>query len=372
MNITVVTTWLPTAVAPSSGSFVVNDCTAIHQAGADVRIIHLVPPHQDDGTRHVMLNGMKVLRIPFTPSSPASVLAVYEPLRRALEGSTIVHSMAMSSLIPLTVLDICGEMDTHWVHTEHWSGLTNPDTLGPVLTLGRHVIERLEQRPDVVTAVCEYLAQPLSRLRHAAPTVVVPCIVEPRTDLTPSPLSTEQIAMVSVGGLVERKNPMMCLETLEALLALGQDATMTFVGDGPLRAMIDDYCASRSQLAQRVTITGIIPHHQVPHYLADADVFIGPTRGDNFFVSAAEAIVSGRPVVVSDAGGQTEYVTDTNGRILPIDANAEQWAHSVVECVTLARSQGKESAQAIAATIGDRFSSSTVGQQYCDIYRQLL
>ena len=58
MRVTVVTTWLPTAVAPSSGSFVVRDCLAMAQAGQDLRIIHLVPPHQDDGTRRTTIEGL--------------------------------------------------------------------------------------------------------------------------------------------------------------------------------------------------------------------------------------------------------------------------------------------------------------------------
>ena len=95
--------------------------------------------------------------------------------------------------------------------------------------------------------------------------------------------------------------------------------------------------------------------------LARADVFIGPTRGDNFFVSAAEAITSGRPVVVSDAGGQTEYVTDANGTVLPLGADSRQWADAVVETVERLAPRG---AAAIAATIGERFSSAQVGAAY--------
>ena len=34
--------------------------------------------------------------------------------------------------------------------------------------------------------------------------------------------------------------------------------------------------------------------------LARADLFLGPTRSDNFYVSAAEAVVSGRPVVAEE------------------------------------------------------------------------
>ena len=76
MRVTVVTTWLPTDRAPSSGSFVLRDSAAIRDAGQDVRIIHLVPPHQDDGARHRTLEGMRVLSIPMKPSNPLSVAPV--------------------------------------------------------------------------------------------------------------------------------------------------------------------------------------------------------------------------------------------------------------------------------------------------------
>ena len=101
--------------------------------------------------------------------------------------------------------------------------------------------------------------------------------------------------------------------------------------------------------------------------LARANVFIGPTRGDNFFVSAAEAITSGRPVVVSDAGGQTEYVTPDNGTVLPLGADSRQWADAVIDAVERLAPRG---ARRIADTIGERFSSARVGAAYRRLHEE--
>ena len=167
--------------------------------------------------------------------------------------------------------------------------------------------------------------------------------------------------MVTVGGLVERKAPMACLDVLAEMTARGIPATMTFVGEGPLRADIEERLAADPALGERTRLTGNLDSTGVRAELARADVFIGPTRGDNFFVSAAEAITSGRPVVVSDAGGQSEYVTDANGTVLPLGADSRQWADAVVETVERLAPRG---AAAIAATIGERFSSAQVGAAY--------
>ena len=148
MRVTVVTTWLPTDRAPSSGSFVLRDSAAIRDAGQDVRIIHLVPPHQDDGARHRTLEGIRVLSIPMKPSNPLSVARAADRLRPALKGTDVLHSMAMSSLLPLTALDHARALTLPWVHTEHWSGLTNPDTLSPALRAAIPVVGHGLARPD--------------------------------------------------------------------------------------------------------------------------------------------------------------------------------------------------------------------------------
>ena len=143
---------------------------------------------------------------------------------------------------------------------------------------------------------------------------------------------------------------------------------MTFVGEGPLRADIEERLATDPALGERTRLTGNLDAAGVRVELARADVFIGPTRGDNFFVSAAEAITSGRPVVVSDAGGQTEYVTDANGTVLPLGAGSRQWADAVVETVERLAPRG---AASIAATIGDSFSSAQVGAAYRRLHEEV-
>ena len=284
MRVTVVTTWLPTDRAPSSGSFVLRDSAAIRDAGQDVRIIHLVPPHQDDGARHRTLEGMRVLSIPMKPSNPLSVARASDRLHPALTGTDVLHSMAMSTLLPLTALDHARALTLPWVHTEHWSGLTNPDTLGPALRAAIPVVGHGLARPDLVTAVCEYLAAPIRALRRGLPTAVVPCIVEPQDAVSEPPggESAGSINMVTVGGLVERKDPMACLDVLTELTSRGIPATMTFVGEGPLRADIEERLTADPALGERTRLTGNLDSEGVRAELAHADVFIGPTRGHHW------------------------------------------------------------------------------------------
>ena len=95
MRVVAVTTWFPTEVAPSRGSFVVRDLHAIARH-AEVSLVHLVPPADDDGSRRLVHEGIDVLRIPMDPKRPDQVLAASRALSRALRGADLVHSMAFS------------------------------------------------------------------------------------------------------------------------------------------------------------------------------------------------------------------------------------------------------------------------------------
>lgn len=78
----------------------------------------------------------------------------------------------------------------------------------------------------------------------------------------------------------------------------------------------------------------------------------------------AEAIVSGRPVVVGSTGGQGEYIDERVGTTVDVQT-AEAYADAVER--VLARAEGL-SAHVIAATVGDRFEAEQVAAGYQAAY----
>lgn len=366
MRITAVTTWFPTLLAPARGSFVVRDLHAIARLH-EVRLVHLVPPADDDGTRRLQHAGIEVLRIPMDPKNPLSVAYAARKLGPALAGAQLVHTMAFSTLLPFSVPPLGGRPDAPWVHTEHWSALTTPETLPRPAQLALPAAARLLSGPDTVTAVCDFLAAPIRAVRGKQETRIVPCIVEP---FPPAPRRSREdgtVRLVSVGGLIDRKDPLLALETVAELVRRGVDAQLTWVGDGPLRAAVEERAAA-ADLDGRITLTGTQNIDGVREQLAQADIFLGPTKADNFFVSAAEAVVAGRPCVVGDTGGQSEYLTEKTG-LLVSSRRPQDWADAVVELDAATR---ETSAEQIAATIGDAFSTAQVAAGYNAAYRSAI
>jgi glycogen synthase len=106
---------------------------------------------------------------------------------------------------------------------------------------------------------------------------------------------------------------------LRALPLLPPVATVTLVGDGPERAAL---CRLADELgvADRVTVTGFVPHGMVPGLLAGADVVVLPSRYEELGTALVEAMAAGRPVVAARVGGIPELVRDgVDGLLVPPD-----------------------------------------------------
>jgi glycosyltransferase involved in cell wall biosynthesis len=84
-----------------------------------------------------------------------------------------------------------------------------------------------------------------------------------------------------------------------------------------------DYVREMRQLAEakgimpRAIFTGPLYDEQKKSVLVDCDVFALPSRYENFANSVAEAIVCGRPVIITDSCGISEFVVDQVGLVIP-------------------------------------------------------
>lgn len=80
--------------------------------------------------------------------------------------------------------------------------------------------------------------------------------------------------------------------------------------------------AQRSGAGDRIIFPGALYDREKFDALADADVFVLPSRYENFANAAAEAMACGVPVIVSDACGISSLVAGKAGLIVPPRAEA--------------------------------------------------
>jgi len=368
MRVLAVTTWLPTRARPHLGAFVLRDARALADAGHEVALVHLVSPGQlgDWGREglpgeEATPQGIPVTRVLMSTTSPHQIAAAGHRLARWSSGADVVHTMAFSTLLALSWWRPRGP----WVHTEHWSGLSAAHLLPPTQRATLPWLRRLLRRPDVVTTVTESLAQPVRDVRGEHPTTVVPCIAQRPTPVVPRRTDPDPLRLVSVGDLIERKNPLLAVDTVAELTRRGIAGQLRFVGQGRLAQQVRDR-AAQLEVSDRIELVGPADAAGVAAELAEADVFLGPTRGENFYVACAEAVLAGRPVVVGAAGGHPAYL-DQRVAVCVHDADPVAYAQAVVEVM---ERSAQMSAEQVSDTIGERFSPSAVAGGYAEAYME--
>lgn len=123
------------------------------------------------------------------------------------------------------------------------------------------------------------------------------------------------LRFIYVGGIKELKGVYYLLEAFKGISS--DIATLTIVGDYDDSEDIQEYIPY-------VKITGRIPHSEIQNVLKEADVFIFPSLGDSFALSAMEAASCGLPLIVSTNTGMCDLMTEREQGLIIDYQSSEQ------------------------------------------------
>jgi glycosyltransferase involved in cell wall biosynthesis len=362
MRVLVVTTWYPSRLNPVRGVFVQRQVEAVARRH-DVTVVHL--SRVDEGRPAPSAGGrpdVVVHHVPWTMTDPRSLLRSVGALRRIAvsQRPDVLHSMVFSALPHGRAA--ARSARAPWVHSEHWSGISDPASVHPawrVIAPGAKVLYR---RPDVVTAVSGYLQRAITRHARRDRVVVVPNVVEGPQRLVPAPTG-EPLRLLAVGNLVPSKSPVLAVQTLAELRRRGVDARLHWVGTGRLEVHVRE-AADRLGVADHLQLPGRVPPDQVGAEYDACQVFLLPTLHETFCVVAAEAVLHGRPVVVGATGGQRDFVTPDVGALV-----ADQSAAAYADAVLSVRERFAEADPSrVAAPLAERFSPDAVADGFDAAY----
>ena len=124
--------------------------------------------------------------------------------------------------------------------------------------------------------------------------------------------------VVSLGALIPRKGHDIAIDAVAALPGV----TLLIAGEGPERSALQARIESL-KLGDRVRLLGSLPHADLPALLAAADVMALASASEGLANAWVEALACGTPIVITDAGGAGEVVSDpAYGRIAARNAGA--------------------------------------------------
>ncbi|MBV9468814.1 MAG: glycosyltransferase family 4 protein, partial [Abitibacteriaceae bacterium] len=149
------------------------------------------------------------------------------------------------------------------------------------------------------------------------------------------PALDNEMRLLSVGRLVEKKGFRVLLDALSVLQWQGHQFQTTIIGDGPLQ---QELVARKNVLglAEQVTFTGAQTQAEVRAAMAQANCFVLPAiiahDGDRDGLPNVllEAAASGLPLVSTNTGGITDFLDASTGRLCPA-GNAEALAATLLQ-----------------------------------------
>lgn len=127
---------------------------------------------------------------------------------------------------------------------------------------------------------------------------------------------TEKTRIVSVGRLVKQKGYDRLLDIAGCLKNEGFDFELVLVGKGAEEESLKKQ-AERLGIAECVTFTGFVDN---PYkYMQSADFLVFPSRAEGYSTVVTEAVILGKPIVVSDCSGMREILGDSEYGIITKD-----------------------------------------------------
>jgi glycosyltransferase involved in cell wall biosynthesis len=172
-------------------------------------------------------------------------------------------------------------------------------------------------------------------------------------------------------GELRQKKGLATLLSAYAHTAKKMPVVLLVVGEireGEDRKLFDEFRSANPQLP--ITITGHIPHKDLPAYYSLMDVFVHPSLRDGMPNAVLEAMACGKTVIATPVGGMLDVIQDdVNGFFVNVN-DAEGLAEKMAEVLGQSEKRETVGRSAREAVLG-QFTLEKELQANLEIYRSL-
>ncbi len=139
-----------------------------------------------------------------------------------------------------------------------------------------------------------------------------------------------EIIVISVGRLVKRKGFDIAIRAIASLSK--KNVRYVIIGDGPEEESLVTL-AKELGIADKVNFKGFLTEEKKYQYLKNSDIYLLTSIHEGFGICLMEAMYAGLPIVATDSGGQTDFMTEgTNALFVPV-ADISRTADKLTELV---------------------------------------
>jgi glycosyltransferase involved in cell wall biosynthesis len=178
----------------------------------------------------------------------------------------------------------------------------------------------------------------------------------------------EKKVLLYLGRISQEKNLDMLLRTFARLVVQEPHVVLMIVGRGPYGDALQDLAQSLD-IEDQVLFTGVVPHEQVPHYMAAADLFVFPSKSETQGLVVIEALAAGTPVVALHATGTDDVLGNGQGGVL-VEPDEAAFASAIL--ALLRDPAGLSEMGEAARDVAKRYSIATATERLLAVYEQAI
>ena len=171
----------------------------------------------------------------------------------------------------------------------------------------------------------------------------------------------------AIGRLSPEKGFDVLLAVVASLVAEGRDVRLVLLGGGGLRNKLDE-SVKELGLKNRVLMPGYVEGAR--NYLPFFKLFAMPSLTEGLPIVLLEAMQAGVPIVASKVGGIPNVLAGGRAGLLIEPGSIESLKQGILDVMQNPVKAGQR-AQASRQRVSTDFSSKTMAERYCGIYRNV-
>lgn len=200
-----------------------------------------------------------------------------------------------------------------------------------------HRVKKAYTNSLMLTAVSEPFCQLLNETFGLNQFYCLPNVLDPElerkecSDSNNSNKQNKSFVFINIAELHPKKNHISLIKAFKRVYETNRNVQLWIGGAGKLfdqlRALV-----KAEQLQDAVCFLGMLNRQQVSHYLMQADCFVLPSKFETFGVVVIEAMLFGKPVIVTKCGGPESFVNHNTGVIIERE-NEQQLSDAMLQMI---------------------------------------
>jgi len=176
----------------------------------------------------------------------------------------------------------------------------------------RRLLQMINRHCDAINIIAPAIQSDLAELGIGGPNIThIPNGIKIATLIRKSHVASTR-RLVWAGRLTAQKGVDILFKALATVVAAGREFSLELIGDGPdMTSLLEQ--RRRLCLEKNVRFIGALAKDTIRTKLADADVFLLPSRYEGMSNAALEAMEVGLPILLTRCGGIDTYIDESTG-----------------------------------------------------------